>query len=698
MTRITYWILLVAVACSCSFAFAQDGSDPFVHLECDGEEHESGILIKSIVPSGPMANLVHAGNGSRYVAQPGDIIVLFDNKQPVNHQLLYNVVNTERKSKIRDGKIRIRMITSQGMGGFILDLNSRNRKGEQVSTETTKGIAEIERGFAFKVLKALFTQDDSGSGQTDTKDNVVVSPYGMFECLDFLHANTEGQAQSEIAKALSLSTDNGDLSRSAAELRGRLKPLQGVTPLVSQNILLFDSQYHLAPQAKSSLATSFLIKPIAADWADPKSSNIVEQQVNGLFDHVTSGRLKDFDYEIKDRQAGDVVFLNLCYFKDSWFEQFDEKLTHKATFHCADGSKPVFDFIQEKGRSGRWLENENFKLLELPYQSTTHRLGMVVVLPAEGVRVGTVIEKLRELSCLGAKATRPQWQSLAEKIDLKIPKFKIKSERSSVKEICQKLGVQSIFQDSVDSGLGSLFSSRPKLVVSDIKQESFIRFDEKGTEAAAKTEVEMKFLAMPTSPQKPNKQFVADRPFMFFLVDHAGAIYFAGQISKPEWEEKNLSKDGDKKPTNEIGHTIVPLQHSVIPKIPYDLYGRPLSPSLQQPLWTPPLTSGPMAAFLAQHRGGDAFSLDLSGFEEVEKPEFPIDGDEVHTLRRPGVSCGSEYKIVYHRSRNFFSVTFDRGFAGAKHYRSRNTAVPSTAVQVGSTTLESPSLPPIPLK
>ena len=124
-----------------------------------------------------------------------------------------------------------------------------------------------------------------------------------------------------------------------------------------------------------------------------------------------------------------------------------------------------------------------------------------------------------------------------------IPRFKIESNQVGMKEACQNLGVRSIFSPTVDSGIGEIFENNPQLFVSDISQDAFLQFDEVGTEAAAKTKVEMEVLGLPPSKQKPNKKFIADRPFMFFLVDHAGMMYFAGQISKPEWEGEGDSED-----------------------------------------------------------------------------------------------------------------------------------------------------------
>ena len=73
------------------------------------------------------------------------------------------------------------------------------------------------------------------------------------------------------------------------------------------------------------------------------------------------------------------------------------------------------------------------------------------------------------------------------------------------------------------------------MAVTEIQQDSYIQFDEAGTEAAAKTEIQMRIYA-PSPSVSRIKEFTANRPFMFFVVDQQGVMYFAGKISQPVWE------------------------------------------------------------------------------------------------------------------------------------------------------------------
>jgi len=68
------------------------------------------------------------------------------------------------------------------------------------------------------------------------------------------------------------------------------------------------------------------------------------------------------------------------------------------------------------------------------------------------------------------------------------------------------------------------------LLISQVRQKTYIEVDEKGTEAAAVTIIEM-----PTSEEYPPKPvFYANRPFLFVIQENTtGTMLFMGKVGNP---------------------------------------------------------------------------------------------------------------------------------------------------------------------
>jgi serpin B len=74
-------------------------------------------------------------------------------------------------------------------------------------------------------------------------------------------------------------------------------------------------------------------------------------------------------------------------------------------------------------------------------------------------------------------------------------------------------------------------ASGDRLAIGAVIHQANIDVDEKGTEAAAATAVEMVATGMPEEPVT----LTVDRPFVFALRDlDTGAVLFLGRITKPE--------------------------------------------------------------------------------------------------------------------------------------------------------------------
>ena len=182
-------------------------------------------------------------------------------------------------------------------------------------------------------------------------------------------------------------------------------PQQGKSapPVVAKNFLIYDRAFTFTEQAQLQHLGPFGVDAVPVDWVDAQSIESAGKAVNKGFKKVTSERMKGFDYEPPQLPEESMVFLNLCFFKDKWITSFDPGKTKRGVFYLRDGTQSSVDFISGKGRKGRWLENEFFKLVELPYQSTDHRLSMVLVLPHLNISSQTSDRRAGEIELSGIR-------------------------------------------------------------------------------------------------------------------------------------------------------------------------------------------------------------------------------------------------------------------------------------------------------
>ena len=86
------------------------------------------------------------------------------------------------------------------------------------------------------------------------------------------------------------------------------------------------------------------------------------------------------------------------------------------------------------------------------------------------------------------------------------------------------MGIHTVFNDFAD--LSKISAPAGKLKVGFVKQNTFLTVDEKGTEAAAVTTIEIKITSAPILPK-----FICNRPFAFLISEkQSNTILFVGKI------------------------------------------------------------------------------------------------------------------------------------------------------------------------
>src|SRR5699024_9554609 len=96
-------------------------------------------------------------------------------------------------------------------------------------------------------------------------------------------------------------------------------------------------------------------------------------------------------------------------------------------------------------------------------------------------------------------------------------------------DVLQELGLEHAFSDQAD--LSRLVEESDALRISEVKQKTFVDVNEKGTEAAAATSVEIEETSAIIADEF---DMYIDHPFVFTIRDtETDAMLFLGKIEEP---------------------------------------------------------------------------------------------------------------------------------------------------------------------
>lgn len=228
-----------------------------------------------------------------------------------------------------------------------------------------------------------------------------------------------------------------------------------------------------------------------------------------------------------------MVLVNALYFKAEWKNEFKKNQTHDRPFHLSDGSDIEVPMMLQTSHLS-YAEDDYCQAVGLPYKQKADeqsgepiektQYAMYVLLPKEGIRITDFVN--RQLSA-------SYWKQLKfgaeEQVRLQLPKWENNYSTSLVRPL-QQMGIQRIFSPKAQFG----GISKTPLTVGDILQKTYIKVDEKGTEAAAATAVIMRLTSAAPAKKRPIEMTV-DRPFVYFLVETTtNTPVFAGIVMNPK--------------------------------------------------------------------------------------------------------------------------------------------------------------------
>ncbi|XP_016086169.1 alpha-1-antitrypsin homolog [Sinocyclocheilus grahami] len=366
-------------------------------------------------------------------------------------------------------------------------------------------LAPHNADFAFSLYKKLaFHPDAKGK-------NIFFSPVGISMALSMLAIGAKGSTLSQIYSSLGYSgLQASQVNEGYEHLIHMLGHSQEAMQLEAGAGVAIREDFKVVDQFLKDVQHYYNSEAFSVDFSKPE---IAAEEINKFIAKKTHDKITNM---VKDLDPSMVMMLiNYMYFRGKWVKQFDAKLTHKADFKLDNDTTVQVDMMKRTGRYDIYQDPVNqTTVMMVPYKGNT---SMMIVLPDNG--------KMKEVEESICRHHLKSWHDklFRSSVDLFLPKFSI-TATSKLNDILQDMGMTDAFSDTADfSGM----TGEVKVKVSQVVHQAVLSVDEKGTEAAAATTIEIMPMSLPDN-------VILNRPFLVLIVeDTTKSILFMGKITNP---------------------------------------------------------------------------------------------------------------------------------------------------------------------
>jgi serpin B len=372
-------------------------------------------------------------------------------------------------------------------------------------TGAEQQIIQSSNRFAFDLLREVHATEESDA-------NVFLSPLSASMALGMTLNGADGRTFEQMRDALGFEGLNqADINASYRSLIDLLLGLDPAVETVVANSVWARSGFAFEPAFFDAVRAHFKAEarelnfglPTAKDTINAWVRNQTRERIDGIVDEI---------------HPLDIMFLlNAVYFKGNWRTRFDAARTQSAPFYLDDGSHVDVQMMSANDVPITLGWVDGVQVAELPYGRGAFAL--VVVLPPQGTPLS---EFVRDLDVT-------HWQQWIHALHdtegpVGLPKFQLEYN-AGLNDPLKALGMT----DAFDPDLADLsrLTPAPDAYISQVKQKTFLKIDEVGTEAAAVTSVTVSVTSVPIG-------ITIDRPFVLAIRERlSGTILFLGAIADP---------------------------------------------------------------------------------------------------------------------------------------------------------------------
>ncbi len=329
-----------------------------------------------------------------------------------------------------------------------------------------------------------------------------------------------------MALAMAYNAAGGETQQAMAEIL----EFQGISlqEVNQANAALIAMLEHLDPNIQVNSANSFWVKKGITlkpdfiirnkdfysaevknlEFDDPRASDVINAWVRERTQEKIGNIVEQIERETL------LFILNAVYFKGSWTVEFNRQQTRDREFTLSDGRKKQVPMMMSQSKRYMYYWGDGFEAVSLPYGS--ERVSMYIFLSDRD-------SSLEEFYKLLNRENWEDWMSQfhREEVLIILPRFKVEYD-ITLNDALKTLGMGIAFSPGANfEGM----CSEP-LFIDEVRHKTFVEVNEKGTEAAAATVVEMK--------KNGTTRVIVDRPFFCAIKDNeSGVVLFMGSIVDP---------------------------------------------------------------------------------------------------------------------------------------------------------------------
>jgi serpin B len=378
-----------------------------------------------------------------------------------------------------------------------------------VSSGSPEGAVTVIDGFGLDLARRGLGLD---------KGNSAISPLSIATALTMTSAGARGDTAAEMNRVLGIadpatiheSMNTFDQSLAANQVVPKTDDERSIE-LATANRAFVQNDLKVEQPFLNTLASQYASDVGPVNFKGDQEA--ARTTINGWVSDRTKAHIPELIAKGVITQDTRLALVNALYLKANWAVPFESAVP--GTFNTPTGAVQV-PMMGDINR-GQIAAGDGWRAVDLPYVGD--QLSMTIVLPDEG-KFDAVVAQLDATHIAAMRSAKEGPRAV-----VKMPKFDM-SRNIVLDDQLKAMGMNVAFSGAADfSGM----TTKESLQIQTVIHQATVTVDENGTVATAATAVLIFPVSMPqTTP------FVVDRPFLFFISDHAtNAVLFVGQVIDP---------------------------------------------------------------------------------------------------------------------------------------------------------------------